>query len=142
MKNTLALLAFSLIGIALVAQAGEPNSDIAADAQVYFISPSDGQVVTSPFAVKFGLKGMGIAPAGIQRDNTGHHHLLINTDVLPNLSMSLPATDKIRHFGGGHTETELTLPPGEHTLQLLMGNFAHIPHAVPVLSDKITITVE
>jgi hypothetical protein len=142
MKNTLAMLAFSLIGVALVGQAGEPGSDMAPDAQVYFISPSDGQVVTSPFAVKFGLKGMGIAPAGIQRDNTGHHHLLINTDVLPNLSMSLPATDKIRHFGGGQTETQLTLPPGEHTLQLLMGNFAHIPHAVPVLSDKITITVE
>lgn len=142
MKNVVALLALTLIGIASVAHAVESGSEIAPGAKVYFISPGDGEVLTSPFSVVFGLQGMGVAPAGVQINNTGHHHLLIDTVVLPDLSMPLPATDKIRHFGGGQTETELTLPAGEHTLQLLLGNFMHTPHAAPVLSNKITITVE
>ena len=85
---------------------------------------------------------MGVAPTGINQENTGHHHILINGEVLPDMTKPLPATDKIRHFGGGQTETELALPPGKHTLQLLLGNYAHIPHDKPVLSEKIAISVK
>jgi hypothetical protein len=111
-------------------------------AQVYFITPTNGQTVTQTFKVKFGLSGMGVAPAGTNREKTGHHHILIDTDTLPDMRRPLPATDKIIHFGGGQTETELTLSPGTHTLQLLLGNYVHIPHDKPVLSEKITITVK
>ncbi|MEO0947261.1 MAG: DUF4399 domain-containing protein [Cyanobacteria bacterium J06641_5] len=110
-------------------------------AYVYFIEPCDTQEVDSTFAVKFGLAGMGVAPAGIDKPNTGHHHLIIDLDELPDLSTSLAATDNIKHFGGGQTETRLTLPAGEHTLQLLLGNYVHIPHDKPVLSEKIVVNV-
>jgi hypothetical protein len=114
----------------------------AEDASVYFIEPMDGQEVTSPVTVKFGLKGMGVAPAGVMRDNTGHHHLLINVETLPDLSKPLPSSEQVRHFGGGQTEATIELAPGKHTLQLVLGNYAHIPHAEPVVSKKITITVK
>lgn len=110
-------------------------------AAVYFISPQDGQTVASPVTVRFGLKGMGVAPAGIQMDATGHHHLLIDTDAPP-LDQPVPTDDHHKHFGAGQTETVITLTPGKHTLQLLLGDFVHVPHAPPVMSDKITITVE
>ena len=110
-------------------------------AEVYFIAPRDGEHVKSPVHVVFGLKGMGIAPAGIKFDNTGHHHLLIDSDPPANLAVPLPATDKLVHFGKGQTETLLTLTPGKHTLQLLLGDLNHIPHDPPVMSKKITITV-
>ncbi|MBF2034736.1 MAG: DUF4399 domain-containing protein [Leptolyngbyaceae cyanobacterium T60_A2020_046] len=110
-------------------------------AEVYFITPSDGETVTSPVTVKFGLRGMGVAPAGVDKPDTGHHHLLVDLATLPNLDESLPATDHIKHFGGGQTETTLNLPPGEHTLQLLLANYVHVPYAPPVVSDKITVTV-
>ena len=110
-------------------------------AQVYIISPKDGAKVSSPFVVQFGLKGMGIAPAGVKFDNTGHHHLLIDTDAPPDLGAPLPSTEKIVHFGKGQTETTLTLPPGKHTLQLLLGDAGHVPHNPPVISKKITVTV-
>ena len=112
-----------------------------AGAEAYIISPQDGAKVHSPVRVQFGLKGMGVAPAGVKVDNTGHHHLLVDTDVPAELSTPLPATDKIVHFGKGQTETTLTLTPGKHTLQLLLGDQNHIPHDPPVLSKKITITV-
>ena len=112
------------------------------NAKAYIITPTDGQTVSQNFKIVFGLSGMGVAPAGIEKENTGHHHLLIDTAELPDMNMPLPATDQIKHFGGGQTETELTLSPGKHTLQLLLGNFAHVPHDKPVLSEKITITVE
>jgi len=108
----------------------------------YLIAPDNGQTLPQEFIVKFGLSGMGVAPAGIEKDGTGHHHLLIDVEELPDLTQPLPSTENIRHFGGGQTETKLTLAPGEHTLQLLLGNYTHIPHDNPVLSDKITITVE
>lgn len=111
-------------------------------ASVYFIEPADGATVPSTFMVKFGLSGMGVAPAGVDRKNTGHHHILINLDELPDMTQPLPANDQVKHFGGGQTETTLTLEPGEHTLQLLLGNHVHIPHDKPVISEKITITVE
>jgi hypothetical protein len=110
-------------------------------AEVYIISPKDGARVHAPVLVQFGLKGMGIAPAGVKFDNTGHHHLLIDTDPPADLSAPLPATDKIVHFGKGQTETTLNLAPGKHTLQLLLADQSHIPHSPPVLSPKITITV-
>ncbi len=112
------------------------------NADVYFIEPSDGQIVGKNVKVVFGLKNMGVAPAGSNIENTGHHHLLINSDDLTDLSKPLPATDKIKHFGGGQTETEIMLPPGKHTLQLILANFLHVPHDPPVISNKITITVQ
>jgi hypothetical protein len=111
-------------------------------AEVYIISPKDGATVHSPVHVQFGLKGMGVAPAGVKFENTGHHHLLIDTDAPTDLSAPLPATDKVVHFGKGQTETTLTtLTPGKHTLQLLLADQNHIPHNPPVISRKITITV-
>jgi hypothetical protein len=112
-----------------------------AGAEVYIISPKDGAKVSSPFVVQFGLKGMGIAPAGIKVENTGHHHLLIDSDAPTDLGAPLPASDKVVHFGKGQTETTLTLAPGKHTLQLLLGDSGHIPHNPAVISKKITVTV-
>src|ERR1700745_3385674 len=108
----------ALLLAATVVSAQDPSPS-AAGAQVYIISPKDGAKVSSPFVVQFGLKGMGIAPAGVKLDNTGHHHLLIDSDVPADLSAPLPSSDKVVHFGKGQTETTLTLPPGKHTLQLL-----------------------
>lgn len=110
-------------------------------ASVYFITPVEGQQLETPFTLKFGLKGMGVAPAGTDKPDTGHHHLLIDLNELPDLVMPLPANDHLKHFGKGQTETELTLPPGAHTLQLLLGNHLHIPHQPPLLSEKITVIV-
>ena len=117
-------------------------SKAAPDAKVYFIEPADGAVLGKTFSVKFGLSGMGVAPAGTDREHTGHHHILIDLDALPDMTRPLPANDNIKHFGGGQTEIVLTLAPGTHTLQLLLGNHLHIPHDNPVMSEKITITVE
>jgi len=128
-----------------VAAKTDPNplvSSAPEDAKVYIITPADGDVVARTFAVKFGLSGMGVAPAGIDAENTGHHHILIDLDELPDMSVPLPTTDNVVHFGLGQTETTLTLAPGEHTLQLLLGNYLHVPHQKPVMSKKITITVE
>jgi len=122
--------------------AAQQRTPAPADAKVYIISPKNGATVHNPVLVQFGLKGMGIAPAGVKFDNTGHHHLLIDTDAPADLSAPLPATDKIVHFGKGQTETTLTLTPGKHTLQLLLADMNHVPHQPPVISDKITITVE
>jgi len=112
-----------------------------ADAQVYIISPKDGAKVSSPVTVQFGLKAMGIAPAGVKIENTGHHHLLIDSDAPTDLSQPLPASEKVVHFGKGQTETTVKLTPGKHTLQLLLGDSTHVPHNPPVISKKITITV-
>jgi hypothetical protein len=112
-----------------------------AGAEAYIISPRDGAKVHGPVLVQFGLQGMGVAPAGIKMENTGHHHLLIDTEAPSDLGAPLPATDKIMHFGKGQTQTTLHLSPGKHTLQLLLGDQNHIPHNPPVMSKKITITV-
>ena len=111
-------------------------------AAVYIISPENGDTVTSPVTVRFGLRGMGVAPAGVEKSNTGHHHLLIDLKSPPALDKPLPADPNHVHFGGGQTETTVELPPGEHTLQLLLGDNQHIPHDPPVMSEKITITVK
>jgi len=120
--------------------AGGPTSS-ADDASVYIISPADGDTVSSPLRVVFGLRGMGVAPAGTDKANTGHHHLIIDTD-LPAANAPVPADAKHIHFGGGQTEVEVELTPGTHTLQLLLGDQNHIPHNPPVYSEKITITVK
>lgn len=111
-------------------------------AEIYLISPEDGAVVTGgTVTVRFGLKGMGVAPAGIDFPNTGHHHLFIDLDELPSFDEPLPSTDHVVHFGKGQTETTLALAPGTHTLQLILGDRNHLPFDPPLLSKKITITV-
>ena len=113
-----------------------------AGAEVYIIAPAAGAKVSGPVVVRFGLKGMGVAPAGIQMENTGHHHLFVDTELPTDLSKPIPAVpDKVIHFGKGQTETTLTLTPGKHTLQLLLGDFLHTPNNPPVMSKQITITV-
>lgn len=123
----------------LLALAREPS---AAGAEVYIVSPKDGAKVKGPVTVVFGLKGMGIAPAGIKFENTGHHHLILDADAPKDLSLPLPADPNNIHFGKGQTETTLTLPPGKHTLQLLLADSLHTPHEPAVISKKITIVVE
>jgi hypothetical protein len=118
-----------------------PRSPAPHDAKLYIITPVDGAVVKSPVTVRFGLRGMGVAPAGVARPGTGHHHLLIDTDVPP-LDQPVPADEHHLHFGGGQTETTIELPPGTHTLQLVLGDQNHVPHDPPIISKRITITVE
>ncbi len=130
----------------LSTQAANPFAELisksADGAEVFIIEPVDGAQVTSPLTVKFGIKNMVLAKAGEDVESSGHHHLLIDLQELPNLSAPLPATDQLIHFGGAQTETTIELEPGEHTLQLLLGNYLHIPHDEPVLSEKITINVQ
>ncbi len=133
------------LGVCLVAATALAADRMAAPAgaEVYFIAPQNGAKLHSPVTIKFGLKGMGIAPAGIKFDNTGHHHLLVDTDVSElKLDAPMPATDKIVHFGKGQTETTLTLTPGKHTLQLVFADYLHQSFDPPLTSKKITITVD
>lgn len=116
------------------------STAIADDKGVYFISPQHEAVLTSPVTIKFGLRGMGVAPAGVKLPNTGHHHLIID-GVLPPLDRPIPADENHLHFGKGQTETTLNLDTGTHTLQLLLGNHSHIPHQPPIYSQPITITI-
>lgn len=113
-----------------------------AGVELYFITPNDGDKVGREVTVQFGLKGMGVAPAGISVDKTGHHHLLIDVETLPSANEPIPADAKHVHFGGGQTQTSITLTPGKHTLQLNLGDALHRQFDPPVLSEKITITVE
>lgn len=129
------LAAFSLSSYAL------PPSKAAEDAKAYFIQPADGDILTSPFKVVFGLSGVGVAPAGTQMDNTGHHHLIIDAPA-PKAGEIIPADAQHRHFGKGQTEAMIDLPAGTHTLQMVLGDFIHRPHAKPVVSEVITVTVK
>lgn len=140
MKTLLAVMASLTAGVCMAQ--GLEREAAPAGAEVYIISPADGATVSNPVTVQFGLKGMGIAPAGIKMDNTGHHHLFIDTNLPDDLSKPIPAVDgKIIHFGKGQTETTLTLTPGKHTLQLLLGDYLHVPLNPSVESKRITITV-
>ena len=134
----------AIAAMALVAFAGIANAEMRTSspegAAVYIISPAHGQVVSSPVTVVFGTSGMGVAPAGVDQEMTGHHHLIIDEE-LPAMDEPIPADDNYRHFGGGQTQVTLELPPGVHTLQLLMGDHDHIPHDPPVMSERISITV-
>ncbi|SDZ79923.1 DUF4399 domain-containing protein [Rubrimonas cliftonensis] len=133
----------ALLAAALACPALAQDTPAPAGAELTILSPQDGATVSSPVTVIFGLSGMGVAPAGVERENTGHHHLLINAALEGDaLREPIPADENHRHFGGGQTQTTLELAPGEHRLQLVLGDWAHVPHEPPVLSAPITITVE
>ncbi len=143
------LKAVAVSGFIAGALALAADTGTASDAELYFVTPKDGETVSSPVTVVFGLRGMGVAPAGVDKENTGHHHLLIDRPPLgegemgeEELTTSLPADDNHMHFGGGQTEATIDLEPGEHTLQLVLGDQNHVPHDPPVVSQVITITVE
>jgi hypothetical protein len=110
-------------------------------ASVFFITPEDGATVTNPINIEFGIAGMNVVKAGNNQPHSGHHHLLIDTD-LPDLGMPIPADEQHVHFGDGSTSTQISLLPGEHKLQMLLGDYLHIPHNPPLTSAQITITVE
>ena len=130
-------LAIAAAAMAQAETAAPPN------AVVYFINLKDGDSVKSPIKIQFGLSGMGVAPAGVEKPSTGHHHLLIDTTLTPDQAKEpIPADDHHLHFGGGQTETTLTLPPGRHTLQLVLGDWSHVPFNPPVVSPAITIDVK
>jgi hypothetical protein len=133
-------LSAALVLAATVAWA-EERAPSPAGAEVYIISPKDGATLSCPFVVQFGLRGMGVAPAGVRFANSGHHHLLIDSDAPTDLNARLTANDQLIHFGKGQTQTTLTLPPGKHTLQLLLGDDNHLAHDPPVFSKKITVTI-
>jgi hypothetical protein len=136
------LLAFGATLLATLALA-QSRTPAPTGAEAYIIAPRNGEKIHGPVTVRFGLKGMGIAPAGIKFDNTGHHHLLVDLDVSEvKLDAPMPTTDKLLHFGKGQTETTLTLPPGKHTLQLVFADYQHVSFDPPLTSKKITITVE
>jgi hypothetical protein len=146
MRVLLAVLFVGIfIGLAAMpawAQSAPPQTPSPSGAKVYFINLKDGQEVTSPFLVQFGLSGMGVAPAGVEKPNTGHHHLLIDSTLSGDqLKQPIAMDDTHRHFGNGQTEAVITLPPGQHKLQLVLGDWSHIPHAPPVMSNVITVTV-
>jgi hypothetical protein len=130
-------LAMAAAAMAQAETAAPPN------AVVYFINLKDGDTAKSPFKIQFGLSGMGVAPAGVEKPNTGHHHLLIDTTLTPEQAKEpIPADDHHLHFGGGQTETTLTLPPGRHTLQLVLGDWSHVPFNPPIVSPAITVEVK
>jgi Domain of unknown function (DUF4399) len=134
------LIAIAAAATVSCALAQVPKTASPAGARVYFIEPKNGATIKGPVKVVMGLAGMGIAPAGTDAPDTGHHHIVIDDDQV-GMDMPLPADDKHRHFGKGQTEATFDLAPGTHTLQLVLGDRNHIPHNPPVVSDKITITV-
>jgi hypothetical protein len=125
------------------AQSDTGQSKAPAGAFAYFVNLKDGDTVTSPFKIVFGLSpNMGVAPAGVEKENVGHHHLLVDTTLSPEeMTQPIIMDEKHIHFGKGQTETTLTLPPGKHTLQLVLANWTHIPFDPPVQSEVISITV-
>lgn len=146
LKSVALAAVISIAGTAAFAGGETPSNP---EAEVYFVNLSDGDTVASPVTIVFGLRGMGVAPAGTEKEMTGHHHLLLNRppigegeDGADELAYGLPADENHMHFGGGQTETTLDLPAGEHTLQLVLGDAAHVPHSTPIVSEVITITVE
>lgn len=133
------VIAASLLSVCAAQAQNKPAPQ---DARAYIIWPHDGEVINGgKLWVRMGLKNMGVAPAGVDKSNTGHHHLLVDVDPPP-LDEPIPNDKNHIHFGGGQTEARLTgLPPGEHTLQMMLGDTAHVPHDPPIMSKKITIIV-
>ena len=130
------------------AETGNPAEPVAlertpspAGARVFFVSPADGDTVSNPVRVEFGIEGMTVARAGDEQPGSGHHHLLIDAE-LPDVTLPIPADAQHIHFGDGSTSTEITLPAGQHRLRMLLGDYRHVPHDPPVVSDPITITVK
>ena len=143
MHTSLKLFAVAALALSLplAAQAGETPAP--EGAKVYFINLKDGDTVSNPVTIKFGLSGMGVAPAGVEKAKTGHHHLIINEKIEGDeLNFPIPSDDNHKHFGGGQTEVTLDLPAGKHTLQLVVGDQNHIPHKTPVMSSIINVTVK
>ena len=138
-RNSLAALA--LVFVVTPAFAEATRTKAPEGAEVYFVTPTDGASLSSPVRVNFGLKGLGVAPAGTDVERTGHHHLLIDKK-LEDYASAIPADANHVHFGGGQTETSIELAPGTHTLQLIVGDLNHVPHEPPVESKVITITVK
>ena len=141
MKNYITSILFFL-GFFIAPAYAVEKSKASDNAKLYIISPADGETVSSPFKIVFGLEGMGVAPAGIKFNNTGHHHLLIDLTEPPDTNSPIPSDDNHRHFGNGQTEALIELEPGEHTLQLMLGDHMHIPHDPVVVSKKIKINVK
>lgn len=145
MKNVIIALAATFLSASMASAGETPSSEGAA---VYFATLEDGDTVQGPVTVVFGLRGMGVAPAGTERDNTGHHHLFIDRAAFGEgaedadlIEYGIPADENHVHYGGGQTEAVLDLGPGTHTLQMVLGDLYHVPHNPPVVSDVITITV-
>ena len=132
------LLTVGGLGIARGETAAPPNASV----YIIIISPKDGDTVTNPFKVQFGLSGMGIAPAGVEKPSTGHHHLLIDVDAPLDPNEPIPQDKTHLHFGAGQTEALIELPPGRHTLQLVLGDWSHLPFHPPIMSDVITVNVK
>ena len=141
--RTIPLITGLLLSVSMTPAPTQERTPAPEEAEAYIQSPTDGGPVTSPVTVRFGLRGIGVAPAGVQQPNSGHHHLLIDVSEtdMPSFDLPLPASDQVVHFGGGQTETQLELEPGQHTLQLVLGDHLHTPHSPPVTSERITITV-
>ena len=135
---TAALFAMMLPATVFAETAGTPSPK---GAKVMILEPKAGAEVTSPVTVKFGIEGMEVAPAGTDKPNTGHHHLIVDGKV-DDMKAAIPADDAHKHFGKGQTEASVELKPGKHTLQLVLGDQNHVPHTAPVMSDVITITVK
>jgi len=131
---------YKLMKIFLIISTIFATFSISANPKVYFINLEDGDRVESPFLIQFGLSGMGIAPAGTDRANTGHHHLLINVNEI-DLSKPIPSSSNHIHFGGGQTESLVDLMPGDYSIQLVLGDMTHTPHNPPIISQRINITV-
>jgi len=129
----------AVLTLSLYAYAEDLVSKSPEGARTYIISPADGETVASEFIVKFGLQGMGVAPAGVKKENTGHHHLIIDGEIP---EMGKPMGSDVMHFGGGQTEKLIKLEKGKHTLQIILGNHFHIPHNPAIVSEKITIYVK
>lgn len=138
-RTLIASTALALLPLSALADRTEAPED----ARVFFIGLESGQTVSNPVTLYFGLEGMGVAPAGAEFSDTGHHHLFINLDpATTDLNEPIPATDQIRHFGGGQTQVTMDLPVGTHTLWLLLGDYAHVPHDPAIMSEPLVITVE
>jgi len=140
MKYLAPLLAITL-GVTAVAVAQVKRTPAPKGAEVYFVTPKDGETVTSPVTVRFGLKNMGVVPAGIAFEGAGHHHLIVDAKTPP-LDAPIPADANHLHFGKGQTETTVELKPGKHTLQLIVGDQLHVPHDPAVMSKVVTVTVK
>ncbi len=140
MNRLFAALAVST-GLAISGSVAQAQTPVPSDARIYNIWPKDGQVINGgKLWFRMGARSVGIAPAGIEKTNTGHHHLIVDTE-LPPFDEEIPNDPNHLHFGAGQTEVRLDLPPGQHTLQMLMGDAKHIPHSRPLMSERITIIV-
>lgn len=147
MRKSVAIAFFAWLALAGGTLAGETPS--APDAKVYFVNLQNGATVSAPVTIIFGLSGMGVAPAGTDKEKTGHHHLFIDRpplgegeDGADEVDYNIPADENHVHFGGGQTEMTLDLAPGPHTLQLVLADKDHIPHNPPIVSEVIEIIVK